>query len=203
MKNPKIDIYKFLIINRLMVWSLLIAFLVACIIFAISIKSLYEKQLNTVLVLDHTGEVIPMKWMQRHENIKIEIMDHLTRFHEYFYAYDSYNIDSNTEKALWLADKSAEQLYIKRSNDGWYNRVKTFGITQRITIEPENIIIHGTDEPYAFELGATLSITQDKQTVRYYFETSGNIIFVNRNYPLNPHGLLITNFIEKNRKEIK
>jgi len=202
MERPKIDIYKTLIINRLVVWGLLIAFVCSSLIFAFSLNNLYAKQLNTVLVLDSNGEVIPMKWMQRDENIKVEIKDHLEKFHTYFYQYDAFNVEKSLEKALWFGDNSIEQLYIKRKNDGWYTKVSSYGIEQTIEILPENIEIQGNSEPYSFRVKATLSITQDDQTVRYSFETTGLIIFVSRNYPLNPHGLLITRFAENNRIEI-
>jgi hypothetical protein len=203
MERPKIDIYKTLIINRLVVWGLLIAFVCSSVIFAFSLNNLYAKQLNTVLVLDSNGEVIPMKWMQRDENIKVEIKDHLEKFHTYFYQYDAFNVEKSLEKALWFGDNSIEQLYIKRKNDGWYTKVSSYGIKQTIEILPENIEIQGNNEPYSFRVKAILSITQDDQTVRYSFETTGLIIFVSRNYPLNPHGLLITRFAENNRIEIK
>ena len=203
MEKPKIDIYKTLIINRLVVWGLMISFICSSAIFAFSINNLYTKQLNTVLVLDSNGEVIPMKWMQRDDNIKVEIKDHLEKFHTYFYQYDAFNVEKSLEKALWFGDNSIEQLYIKRKNDGWYTKVSSYGIEQTIEILPENIEIQGNSEPYSFRVKASLSITQDDQTVRYSFETTGLIIFVSRNYPLNPHGLLITRFAENNRIEIK
>jgi len=203
MEKPKIDIYKTLIINRLIVWGLMISFVCSSAIFAFSINNLYAKQLNTVLVLDSNGEVIPMKWMQRDENIKVEIKDHLEKFHNYFYQYDAFNVEKSLEKALWFGDNSIEQLYIKRKNDGWYSRVSSYGINQTIEILPENIEIQGNSEPYSFRVKAILSIAQDDQTIRYSFETTGLIIFVSRNYPLNPHGLLITRFAENNRIEIK
>ena len=81
--------------------------------------------------------------------------------------------------------------------------ISNYGKKQTIEILPENIEIQGKSEPYSFRVKAILSITQDEQTVRYSFETTGLIIFVNRNYPLNPHGLLITRFAEINRSEIK
>lgn len=203
MEKPKIDIYKTLIINRMVVWGLMISFICSSAIFAFSINNLYTKQLDTVLVLDSNGEVIPMKWMQRDDNIKVEIKDHLEKFHTYFYQYDAFNVEKSLEKALWFGDNSVEQLYIKRKNDGWYTKVSSYGIEQTIEILPENIEIQGNSEPYSFRVKASLSITQDDQTVRYSFETTGLIIFVSRNYPLNPHGLLITRFAENNRIEIK
>jgi len=203
MEKPQIDIYKTLVINRLVVWGLMISFVCSSAIFAFYINNLYAKQLNTVLVLDTNGEVIPMKWMQRDENIKVEIKDHLEKFHTYFYQYDAFNVEKSLEKALWFGDNSIEQLYIKRKNDGWYTKVSSYGIKQTIEILPENIEIQGNNEPYSFRVKAILSITQDDQTITYSFETTGLIIFVSRNYPLNPHGLLITRFAEINRNEIK
>ena len=202
-EKPKIDIYKTLFVNRMVVWGLTIAFIVSSAIFAFSINNLYSRQLNTVLVLDINGEVIPMKWMQRDENIKVEIKDHLEKFHTYFYQYDAFNVEKSLEKSLWFGDNSIEQLYIKRKNDGLYTNVSNYGIKQTIEILPENIEIQGNKEPYSIRVKAVLSITQDEQTVRYSFETTGLIIFVSRNYPLNPHGLLITRFAEINREEIK
>lgn len=203
MDKPKIDIYKTLLVNRMVVWGLTVAFVVASIIFAISINSLYTKQLNTVLVIDANGAVIPMKWMDRVEVVQIEIADHLEKFHTYFYDYDAFNVNKRLEKALWLGDKSIEQLYLKRKNDGWYSKIATFGIKQTIEINPEDIEITGNTEPFSFKVKATLTITQDEQETKYSFETLGHIIYVSQNYPLNPHGLLITNFTETNRVEIK
>jgi len=203
MEKPKLDIYKTLIVNRMVVWGLVVAFIVSSAIFAYALNDLYTKQLNTVLVLDTDGEVIPMKWLQRDENIKVEIKDHLEKFHTYFYQYDAFNVEKSLEKALWFGDNSIEQLYIKRKNDGWYTKVLNYGIKQTIEILPEDIEIEGNNEPYSFRVKAVLSITQDDQTIRYSFETTGLIIFVSRNYPLNPHGLLITRFAENNRVEIK
>lgn len=203
MDKPKKDIYKTLIVNRMVVFALTIAFIVATTIQSISIKNLKKDFLNTILCLDYNSEVIPVKWMQRDENIKVEIMNHLEMFSKYFYQFDAFNVDKQLEKALWLGDKSVEQVYIKRKNDGFYDQVKTLGSVHKIDdILPENIEIFGNKEPYAFRVKLFLSITQDEQTVRYSFEISGLIIFVNRNYPLNPHGMLITKFSETNKIKI-
>jgi hypothetical protein len=144
-----------------------------------------------------------MKWMNRMENITVELKHHLDLFHRYFYEYDAFNVNKQMERALWLGDESVEQVYIKRSNDGWYNRVSMFNIDQRIEIAPEGITVSGTDEPFRFSVIAKLRIKQDKQETVYLFETAGTVIFVNRNYPLNPHGMLIQNFTELRSTKIE
>lgn len=202
MKNPKVDIYKSLMINRIVVYALIFAFVGVCITFSLSLGSLYDKMLSTVLVIDPKGEVIPMTWMERDENIKIEIMNHLDMFHKDFYEYDSYNYEKKIEKALWLADESAEQIYINRSNDGWFNKVRMYGIKQTCEIKPEDIEIQGTKEPYLFRVKSTITIKQGKEEIKYSLETTGTIVNVNRNYPLNPHGFLITSLVEGNLNKL-
>jgi len=61
-----------------------------------------------------------MKWMQRDENIKVEIKDHLEKFHTYFYQYDAFNVEKSLEKSLWFGGNSIEQLYIKRKMTAVY-----------------------------------------------------------------------------------
>lgn len=201
-KNIKQDIYKFLVINNLIVWALVAAFCFSIIVLFNNQRKLTNELLQKVLVINFNGEVIPAKWQNRMDNIHIEIKEHINQFHYNFYTYDGFNMDKKIEKSLWLADKTAEDLYIKRKNDGWFNRVKMYNINQEIIIEPQNITVKGNDEPFYFEVLATLIISQDNRSVKYSFTTTGNIIFVNRNFPLNPHGFLITNFNENNREEL-
>ena len=202
-KSPGIDIYRSLKRNNLIVWGVLILFLISIIINAVVLYNIYFMQMNNVLTFDKNGEVIPLQWVDRNENIKIEIKNHLETFHRYFYQYDAYNYKERIEQhALWLADKSVEDLYITRQNDLWYDKVRQYQIKQDLFINPEDIIVQGDKEPYSFQVTATLVIQQGGKKNSYKFETTGNILLVGRNYPLNPHGLLITNFIENSREQL-
>ncbi len=203
MDKPKIDIYKTIIVNRMVVYGLTIAFIVATIVQSISLRNLKKDFLNTIICLDYNSDVIPVKWMQRDENIKVEISSHLERFFDYFYHYDAFNVDKQLSKALWLGDKSVQQIYIKRKNDNYYSQISTYGISQSVEILPENIQIVGNKEPYAFRVRAIINITQDELTTKYSFEATGLIVLVNRNFPLNPHGMLITKYAETNKEKIK
>ena len=51
-------------------------------------------------------------------------------------------------------------------------------------------------EPYRFETIVIFEINRGSTIDIYELNTSGNIIQVDRNFPLNTHGLLITNFFE-------
>ena len=124
-------------------------------------------------------------------------------FHNYFYNYDRYNWKSQIERSLWLGDKSVEKLFLKRENEGWFNDVTQLGITQQIFFDTDSIKVYGNKEPFEFTLPAILLIKNGPEKKYYQFRTSGMVITVNRNYPYNPHGLLITNFGEHNKLEVK
>lgn len=202
--RPEIDIYKSVRRNNLIVWGLFALFLISIFVNSSVLIKIYNLQMSKVLTFDKTGEVIPLQWVDRDENIQIEIKNHLETFHRYFYQYDAYNFKERIEgHALWLADKSVEDLYVDRVNDLWFDKVRQFQINQRLFINPEDIIVTGNKEPYSFRVAATLVIEQGGKQNAYKFETTGNILLVGRNYPLNAHGLLITDFIEDTREILK
>lgn len=202
-QKPEIDIYRSLKRNNLIVWGLLILFFFSIIVNATVLFKIYNLQMNKVLTFDKDGEVIPLTWVDRNENIYVEIKNHLEMFHRYFYQYDAYDYEERIVKhALWLGDKSVEDLFILRKNEQWFDKVRQFQISQQVFIEPNEIMVVGDREPYQFHVKATLIIEQGGNKNYYRFETTGNILLVGRNYPLNPHGLLISNFNEKVREQI-
>jgi hypothetical protein len=59
------------------------------------------------------------------------------------------------------------------------------------------------EEPYRFETRIVISINRGKVTDAYELITSGRLIRVDRNFPHNPHGLLITDFFENSLQKIE
>lgn len=201
--KPEVDIYKALKRNNLIVWGVLILSILSILINAVVTMNIHNYNMNHVLTFDKNGEVIPLSWVDRNENIHIEIKNHLEMFHRYFYEYDAYNCEERiTKHALWLGDKSVEELYIARKNERWFDKVRQFQIQQQLIIDPNDITVSGDREPYQFTVKATLIIEQGGNKNYYTFQTAGYILLVGRNYPLNPHGLLITGFVEKVREQI-
>lgn len=200
-KRPEIDIYKSLRRNNLIVWALVGLMGLSIFVNAKVLIKIYAMQMDNVLTFDKDGDVLPLNWVDRNENIHIEIKNHLESFHNYFYQYDAYNHKERIEgHALWLADKSVEDVYVNKQNDRWFDKVRQFQIKQEVFVLPDDIQVTGNKEPYAFRVKATLVISQGGKKNAYKFETTGEIMLVGRNYPLNPHGLLITDFFEESRE---
>jgi hypothetical protein len=57
-------------------------------------------------------------------------------------------------------------------------------------------------EPYQFKTTTIFEINRGTVVDRYELISTGNLIVVDRNYPTNTHGLLITNYFENTLKKI-
>lgn len=200
-KNPEKDIYKALRRNTTVVWGLVLAFIVSMIIMCVLMFRVYSYNMNHTLTLDKNGDVLPLTWIERDESIKIEMKHHIEMFLGYFYNYDRNNWKSQLDKALWLGDESIEKLFLNRESEGWFNEVNQLGISQQIVFSTDSIKIYGNKEPFEFSVWATLILKYGPEKKYYHFTPSGYILLVNRNYPYNPHGLLITKYAERNKTE--
>ncbi len=70
-------------------------------------------------------------------NRPVEAREHVRRFHELFFtlAPDNKAIESNIKRAFFLADQSAFDYYKDLSEKGYYNRIISGNIHQRIIID--------------------------------------------------------------------
>jgi len=58
-------------------------------------------------------------------------------------------------------------------------------------------------EPYRFRARAVFEVHRGAVMDRYQLVTSGELIVVERNFPHNPHGLLITDFFEDSLRQLE
>ena len=102
MKTPYQNIYKVLRLNRFIVLSVVIGAVLTCIVSVLMVIKLHKEYINNAFVVNTDGSVIPLKMVQQHENLGVEVLSHLELFHTYFYHIDASNYEKNLEKALWL-----------------------------------------------------------------------------------------------------
>lgn len=127
-------------------------------------------------------------------------MAHLQLFHTYFYNIDASNYKGNLEKALWLGNSSVDNLYRQKKADGVFNRLLQYSLVQKVvSIESELDI---EEEDYAFRTTTIFEINRGTVVDTYELVSTGNLIVVDRNYPRNTHGLLITNYFENTLKKL-
>ncbi|WP_416441522.1 conjugal transfer protein TraK [Leeuwenhoekiella sp. A16] len=200
MQTPYKNIYAILKLNRFIVLAV-----VLCAFFSSTFSvwmafTLNKKALNSAFAINTDGSLIPLKLVAQKENFRVEALAHLELFHTYFYNIDAGNYERNLEKALWLGNSSVDNLYRQKKADGVYNRLLQYSLIQKVVridskIEEQN-------GKYSFRTTTIFEINRGSIIDTYELISTGNLIVVDRNFPHNPHGLLITNYFENSLKKI-
>lgn len=200
MKTPYRNIYNVLKINRFIVLVTIIGAVLSCIASVFMVVRLHKEMVNNAFVVNADGSIIPLKLVAQKENLEVEVLSHLELFHNYFYDIDASNYEKNLEKALWLGNSSVDALYRQKKADGVYNRLLQYSLVQNVvSIKSTMDLQH---EPYTFETITVFEINRGTITDTYELTTTGNLIHVDRNFPKNTHGLLITNFFENTLRKL-
>ena len=200
MKTPYKNIYIILKQNRFIVLTVVIGAVLTCIVSVLMVIKLYKETTNNAFVVNSDGSVIPLKLVSQQENLKVEALANLELFHTYFYNIDASNYEKNLEKALWLGNSSVDALYRQKKADGVYNRLLQYSLLQKVLRIESKVDIQ--NEPYGFETKTIFEINRGTVTDTYELTTTGKLIQIDRNFPKNTHGLLITDFFENTLKKI-
>ena len=200
MKTPYKNIYSVLKLNRFIVLAVVICSLLSSS-FAIWKAFKTEKDaLNSALDINTDGSIITLKLVTQKENFRVEALAHLELFHTYFYNIDASNYERNLEKALWLANSSVDNLYRQKKADGVYNRLLQYSLVQKVlSIDSQ---VEQQNGSYVFQTVTIFEINRGSVIDTYELISTGNLIMVDRNFPNNPHGLLITNYFENTLKKL-
>lgn len=200
MKTKYKNIYDVLRLNRYIVLAVVMC---AFLLISFSIWTSYRTNktlLNSAFAINNDGSIIPLKLVTQKENFQVEALAHLELFHRYFYNIDASNYERNIEKALWLGNSSVDNLYRQKKADGVYNRLLQYSLVQKVL----NITSELTEEEgaYGFRTVTIFEINRGTVVDTYELVSTGNLVIVDRNFPNNPHGLLITEYFEKTLKKL-
>lgn len=201
MKIPYKNIYEVLKLNRFIVYTVVICSLVCSIFSLWMVFATHKKALNSAFAITTKGSVLPLQLVSQKENFIVEALAHLELFHFYFYGIDSNNYKGNLEKALWLGDSSVSDLYRQKKSEGFYNRLLQYSLIQRVLDVESQIEERG--ELFSFKTVIVFEINRGAITDTFQLTTTGNLIHVDRNFPHNPHGLLVTNFFENTLRKLE
>jgi hypothetical protein len=200
MKLPYKNIYDILKLNRYITITVTAMALLSSVFSGIMVFSMYKKAMGSAFAVNTDGSVIPLTLVSQKENLQVEALSHLTLFHEYFYGIDDSNYESNLEKALWLGNSSVDNVYRQKKSEGVYNRILQYSLVQKVVRVESQINLN--TEPYRFKTTTIFEINRGSVVDRYELVTTGDLITVDRNYPKNTHGLLITDFFESSLKKV-
>lgn len=124
----------------------------------------------------------------------LEIIDHVTRFHELFFnmAPNANAIIQNVNRALVLSDRSVYDYYSDLSEQGFYARLVQANITQQMVVDSVKVDI--STYPYTARCYAHQYMIRESNITTYDFESTCQLMETQRSQD-NPHGLMIEKFV--------
>ena len=164
--------------------------------------SFAEKQREKVYVLDNGKSLILALSQNAEANRPVEAREHIRRFHELFFtlAPDKNAIESNMKRAFNLADKSAFDYYKDLSEKGYYNRIISGNVQQRI--EVDSVVCNFDNHPYAVRTYAKQFIIRSSNVTKRSLVTSCFLVNSVRS-DNNPQGFNIEKFAVVENKDIE
>ena len=199
MQTPYKNIYDILKLNRFIVLAVILCATLLGVFSVFMAFKIHRKALNSAFAINTDGSIIPLKLVAQKENFKVEALAHLELFHAYFYNIDASNYEKNLKKALWLGNSSVDNLYRQKKADGVYNRLLQYSLVQKVLRIDSRI--NDQNGLYSFRTVTVFEINRGSVIDTYELVSTGNLITVDRNFPNNPHGLLITEYFEKSLKK--
>lgn len=156
-------------------------------------------QQRTLILLN--GKVIPAVVSTKDDNVDAEAQDHIKTFHEGFFnlSPDEKAIQKSMEKALYLADASAQRQYKDLKENSYFSSIVSGNIQQ--TISTDSISIDYDQVPYRFRYYGKLTITRPTSTVTRSLCSQGQLRRIARTVN-NSHGLLIEKWEITENKDI-
>ncbi len=152
-----------------------------------------ELQRQKIYVLDSGKSLMLALSQDASINRPVEAREHVRRFHELFFtlAPDKNAIESNLQRAFYLADKSVFDYYKDLSEKGYYNRIISGNVQQRI--EVDSVVCNFDHYPYWVKTYAKQFIIRSSNITRRGLITSCYLVNSVRS-DSNPQGFNIEKF---------
>ena len=162
-----------------------------------------ELQRQKVYVLDNGKSLMLALAQDASINRPVEAREHIRRFHELFFTLspDKSAIENNMKRAFNLADKSAFDYYKDLAEKGYYNRIISGNVQQRL--EVDSVICNFETYPYAVKTYAKQYIIRSSNVTKRNLVTSCYLVNSVRS-DNNPQGFNIEKFtvLQNNDLEI-
>ena len=161
-----------------------------------------ELQRQKIYVLDNGKSLMLALSQDASINRPVEAREHVRRFHELFFtlAPDKNAIESNMNRAFNLADKSAFDYYKDLSEKGYYSRIISGNVQQRI--EVDSVLCNFNMYPYAVRTYARQFIIRSSNVTRRSLITSCYLVNSVRS-DNNPQGFNIEKFAVVENKDLE
>ena len=176
-----------------------------CAVMCYSVWKAYgfaEAQRQKIYVLDEGKSLMLALSQDLEQNRPVEAREHVRRFHELFFslAPDKSAIEGNIQRAMFLSDRSAYAHYRDLAEQGYYNRIISGNMSQRIGID--SVKCDFNSYPYEVVTYARLSIIREKSVTERSLVTRGRLLNSTRS-DNNPHGIILAAYRVVDNRDIR
>lgn len=164
--------------------------------------SFADKQREKIYVLDNGKSLMLALSQDVSLNRPVEAKEHTRRFHELFFtlAPDKKAIEHNMKRAFNLSDKSAYNYYKDLAEKGYYKRIISGNVNQRIEID--SMVCDFKIYPYVIQTYARQFILRSSNRTERSLITSCKLINSVRS-DNNPQGFMLSDFVVLENRDLR
>lgn len=159
----------------------------------------YLHSRNHVYAIDSKGQMIPLTLIDEKKDRIRQVMANADLFVNYAYDIDAFNYKDKKEKLAWLLDNNVIRIFKNKENAGYYNQLLQYNIIQHAKVLPETMQWSEENGKYTLRFITQIQIINTGQKQVYNIQIKLNMIDVSINYPYNPYGLLIVDYVEESK----
>lgn len=190
------DFYSILKKNNTAVWVIGIVALSSILGSLFFAFTIYKDSTQNIYAINEKGELIPLKKLDIQQADLIQAKANLDLFVSLYYNLDAYSMKQKREKVLWLVGQQPTKIIKDRSAKGYFDEFLSIaGLTQNAEILHQTLKI-SKEAPYEAEFIVRIQRVNGGVSEYYNNNVKVKMERVNRNYPYNPYGLLITQLSE-------
>lgn len=191
------DIYSEMRKNHRTVWGVVIVSTISVLSMLYVSLAIYSDSTNKIFTINNSGDLIPLSLVSsRTDKVKV-LKSNADYFVKNFYDLDQYSIKEKKEKALWLVGEQPTKIIKDKDNKGYYNDFLSInGLVQKAEILPDSWNISNIDDSPNLDFSVLVKRVNGRNEEFYRADVQMRMTKVNINYPYNPFGYLITNFVE-------
>lgn len=185
--------------NNVAVYVMAVITLVSVVSAAYFSYQTYLHSRNHVYAIDSKGQMIPLTLIDQKKDRIRQVMANADLFVNYAYDIDAFNYKEKKEKLSWLLDNNVIRIFKNKENAGYYNQLLQYNIIQHAKVLPETMKWSEENGKYTLRFISQIQIINTGQRQVYNIQIKLNMIDVSINYPYNPYGLLIVDYVEENK----
>ena len=158
---------------------------------------------NHIYAIDSKGQMLPLTLLDGKKDRMKQVMANADLFVNYAYDIDAFNYKEKKERLYWLLDNQVIRIFKDKENQGYYNQLLQYNIVQHAKVLPETMQWTEDNGTYTLRFISQIQIINTGEKQVYNIQVKLRMIDVSINYPYNPYGLLIVDYVEEQKQLIQ